>query len=107
MRTKSTLISASLNQLNQKKTASDQPDVYKSSYSLSNSLITIENVVQFYNDNKNMTNLVEKYKAAQIREIELIKTLRRLNNEKLTKFLGIIWEFLYLNHQKWMLYEQS
>jgi hypothetical protein len=81
MRTKSTLISASLNMLSQQ--ANQNTEIIHHH----NHPVIIDNVFNFYNENKNMVSLSEKYKATQIREIDLMKQIRKLNNERLAKFL--------------------
>ncbi len=88
IRTKSTLISVSLNMLNQQTNQNANNNQNAEIVHNYNHPIVIDNVFNFYNDNKNMVSLTEKYKAAQIREIDLMKQIRKLNNERLAKFLA-------------------
>lgn len=91
MRAKSTLISASLNMLSQQANQNNNNNNNQNievTHHHNHPIVMIDNVYNFYNENKNMIGLSEKYKAAQIREIDLMKQIRKLNNERLAKFIA-------------------
>jgi len=57
---------------------------------LLNSIVSIENVEEFYSENKFISVLTEKYKTLQLKEVELMKQLRKLNQDKINSQLNFI-----------------
>jgi hypothetical protein len=57
---------------------------------LLNSLVSIENVEEFYSENKFISVLTEKYKTLQLKEVEHMKQLRKLNQDKINSQLNFI-----------------
>lgn len=81
-RTKSPCGSLTINQITESDTI-----VSKNLFS---SILSIDNIEEFYNENKFISVLSEKYKTLQLKEIELMKQLRKLNQEKINLQLNFI-----------------
>ena len=79
-RTKSPNTSLTINQLTQENEA-------QSVQNLKASIVEIYNIEEFYNENKLITVLAEKYKAVQLKELELVKQLRATNRDKIKQQL--------------------
>ena len=81
-RTKSPNSSLTINQITENDTVVSK--------NLLNSILTIDDVEEFYQENKFVSVLSEKYKTLQLKEIELMKQLRKLNQEKINLQLNFI-----------------
>ena len=65
-----------------------------------NSIVNINSADELYSENKFVSILSEKYKALQLKELELMKQLRKSNQDKINMQLNFILKSLESNDEK-------